>query len=321
MSTKTLETAKIVVANCMGTTKEEQLLIVTDAGKFELAHIFAQAGRELGIATTLVEGNIQNGGEPAPMVVAAMEKADVCLLITSGSFTHTQARANANKRGCRIASMPTITQEIVDATCGADYDEIEAMSTAIAALFTKASTLHLTTPLGSDLTLDISGRGGIPDTGKLTWAGAFGNLPAGESMVAPVENKGNGTLVVDGVIAGVGLIEKPITLQIQNGKIISVEGDEGKLTSYLQQFEPTVYNIAEFGIGTNKLTTIMNNPLCDEKVFSTIHVGLGNNLFMGGAQDCNMHMDMIVKHPTVYLDDVCIIKDGVHLYAGAPAAQ
>ncbi|MCG8482193.1 MAG: aminopeptidase, partial [Clostridia bacterium] len=70
----------------------------------------------------------------------------------------------------------------------------------------------------------------------------------------------------------------------------------------------------EFGIGTNKLAEIINNPLVDEKVFSTVHLGFGNNLFMGGNQNCNMHFDMIIKEPTVYLDDICIIKDGEHIY-------
>ena len=35
---------------------------------------------------------------------------------------------------------------------------------------------------------------------------------------------------------------------------------------------------------------------------------------MGGQQDCDMHYDMIIKAPTVYLDDTCIIKDGQHIY-------
>lgn len=311
---KTLAVAKKVISVCMGAKQTENLLILTDNGKFELAHVFADAGRELGIPTVLVEGTVQAGGEPSPMAAAALEKADICLMITSGSFTHTHARAAANKRGCRIASMPALTREIVDAALDADYAEIKLMSEKIADLFTRANTLRLTTPLGSDITLDISGRTGLPDTGILDWPGAFGNLPAGESMIAPVEGKGDGVVFVDGVIGGLGICEKPVCLHIKNGRIISFEGDDGKLKGFLTRFQNTIYSIAEFGVGTNRLISIMNNALCDEKVFSTVHLGFGNNLFMGGQQDCNMHFDMVIRKPTVYLDDTCIIRDGEHIY-------
>lgn len=311
---KTLEVAKTVLSVCMGAKVDEQILILTDDGKFDLAHLFSVAGRQLGLSVTLLEMNQQKGGEMPPLAVAALEKADVCLIITSSSFTHTKARANATSRGCRIASMPTITQEIVNTTCGADYSEITSMSEKIVSLFNKASKIHVTTPLGTDITLDINGRTGIADTGMLTKKSAFGNLPAGESMVAPVEDKGDGIIVVDGVIGHLGVLEKPITLKIENSKIVDIQGDDGKLREFLDNFNANVDKIAEFGVGTNKLTKLCGNPLCDEKVFSTIHFGFGNNLFMGGMQDCNMHFDMIINAPTVYLDDTCIIKDGEHIY-------
>jgi len=58
----------------------------------------------------------------------------------------------------------------------------------------------------------------------------------------------------------------------------------------------------------------MSNPLVDEKIFGTIHVACGNNLFMGGQQGGNMHYDMIVNAPTVFLDDECIIQEWKHIY-------
>lgn len=314
MASKTFEVAKTVLSDCMGAKKHEQILILTDGGKLELAHIFAMSGRELELPVTLVEITRQNGGELPPLACAALEKADVCLIITSSSFTHTKARAEATARGCRIASMPTITQEIVDSACGVDYAEIKEMSEKIVALLDKASTVRITSEKGTNLILNINGRFGIADTGILHHVGAFGNLPAGESMIAPVEDQGNGVLVVDGVAGPLGKVDAPITLHIENGQVVSSQGDDGKLSEFYSKFQANVDKIAEFGIGTNKNTKLLGNPLCDEKVFSTIHIGFGNNLFMGGKQDCNMHYDMIIESPSVYLDDVCIMRKGDHIY-------
>src|SRR5665647_3033316 len=113
---ETLNAAKTVIRDCMMVKDDEKLLILTDAGKRELAKVFADAGRELGLNTVLVEGPVQMGGEMPALCEAALNEADVALLITSGSFTHTKGRAAASERGCRIASMPTITEEIVNKT-------------------------------------------------------------------------------------------------------------------------------------------------------------------------------------------------------------
>jgi len=314
MSDKTIKVAQIVLSSCMGAKENENILILTDDGKFELAHTFAKAGRDLNLPTTLVEITRQNGGELPPLAAAALQKADVCLIITSGSFTHTKARAEASARGCRIASMPTITREIVDNYCGADYQEIKDTADKIVMLLNKASVIRVTSKKGTDVSLDISGRSGIADTGILDQPCAFGNLPAGESMIAPVEDKGDGILIVDGVAGPLGKVDSPITIHLKNGKIEAIYGDEDKLSEFFKKYQDNVDKIAEFGIGVNKLTKLLGNPLCDEKVFSTIHLGFGNNLFMGGKQDCNTHYDMIICSPSVYLDGVCIIDEGKHIY-------
>ena len=41
------------------------------------------------------------------------------------------------------------------------------------------------------------------DDGDLRERGAFGNLPCGEGFIPPIETEGEGTLVVDGTIAGI----------------------------------------------------------------------------------------------------------------------
>jgi leucyl aminopeptidase (aminopeptidase T) len=68
-------------------------------------------------------------------------------------------------------------------------------------MLTNASKVRVVTEKGTDITLDITGRAAHADTGLLTEKGALGNLPAGEAYLAPLEDKGTGTIVVDGCIA------------------------------------------------------------------------------------------------------------------------
>lgn len=311
---KMLNIAKTVISDCMGAKPDEEFLVITDSEKISIAHYFVEAARKLGVSSTLVEINLQNGGDLPSIAAAALENADCCIILTTNSFTHTKSRAAATERGCRIASIPGISEDIVRNTFGANYDEIEEISEKLAKMFTQAKTVRITSELGMDITFDVRNRKGLADTGKLMTPGAFGNLPAGEAMVAPVENYGTGKVVVDGVIAHVGVLEKPIILKLVDGQIVRIEGDEGKLSDFMSQFEENINKVAEIGIGTNRLAKICGNPLVDEKVYSTIHLGFGNNLFMGGNQGCNMHFDMIITKPTMYIDGTCIISEGKHIY-------
>ncbi len=311
----TYEAAKISIASCMGVKAGEKFLILTDIEQLELAKEFVKAGNDLGIETIMAVGPVHQGGEMPQLCKAALDEAQVCMMITTGSYTHTKGRAEATERGCRIASMPGITEDIVKMTLGADYDEVERIGNILAEKLTRAEKIHITTEAGTDLTLYCGGREGIADTGKLTESGAFGNLPAGEAMVAPIETKGNGVLVVDGVIADFKVMEEPLTLTFADGRIVKTEGADAEMfEEFVGQFEDTAKNVCEFGIGTNPACEIMGNGLVDEKVFGTIHIACGNNLFMGGQQDCDMHYDMIINAPTVWIDDECVMEKGKHVY-------
>ena len=311
----TYEAAKISIASCMGVKAGEKFLILTDIEQLDLAKEFVKAGNDLGIETIMAVGPVHQGGEMPQLCKAALDEAQVCMMITTGSYTHTKGRAEATERGCRIASMPGITEDIVKMTLGADYDEVERIGNILAEKLTRAEKIHIITEAGTDLTLYCGGREGIADTGKLTESGAFGNLPAGEAMVAPIETKGDGVLVVDGVIADFKVMEEPLTLTFADGRIVKTEGADAEMfEEFVGQFEDTAKNVCEFGIGTNPTCEIMGNGLVDEKVFGTIHIACGNNLFMGGQQDCDMHYDMIINAPTVWIDDECVMEKGKHVY-------
>ena len=69
-------------------------------------------------------------------------------------------------------------------------------------------------------------------------------------------------------------------------------------------------NVAELGIGTNYKAKIRGNILEDEKVLGTCHIAFGNNKHFGGKVDVPFHVDFVIQNPTIYSDDVLILKDG-----------
>ncbi|MFQ5800487.1 MAG: aminopeptidase, partial [Candidatus Hydrothermarchaeales archaeon] len=69
-------------------------------------------------------------------------------------------------------------------------------------------------------------------------------------------------------------------------------------------------NVAEIGIGVNPKARLTGNVLEDEKVLGTAHVAFGNNVNFGGKINAKVHIDGIIKEPTISVDGKGIAEKG-----------
>ncbi|MEW6622974.1 MAG: aminopeptidase [Bacillota bacterium] len=307
--------ANIIFQKCLGLSSKESCLILCDNGTTKLGRSLLKEAFLISSNSYLLEMKPReiNGEELPGLVAETMKYADVVVAPTSKSMTHTKARREACANGARIASMPGITEEILLRTFSVDFDAMYESTMKLTQILNNAKMIEMKCNKGSHLTLSIANRKAIADTGILTEPGMFGNLPAGESYIAPVEGTAQGQIVLDGMMAGVGLLEEPIIIEVVNGLACRIFG--GKKAKQLEQLleragEKGVRNIAEFGIGTNPSAKVTGKVLEDEKVSGTIHIALGNNISMGGNVDVPIHLDGVVMKPTVYIDGLQIIYDG-----------
>ncbi|MDI6894706.1 MAG: aminopeptidase [Bacillota bacterium] len=308
------EGARVAVSQCLRVGPGESVLVVTDPDCRKVAEALWAAASAAGAEPLLLvmRARQAHGEEPPPAVAEAMKVAGVCLAPTSRSLTHTVARRQATAAGCRIASMPGITPEMMARTLAVDYRGIAALTEKVAALLDGAAEARVRTPAGTDLTLDISGRRAMRDTGLYTRPGDFGNLPAGEAYIAPGEGSARGRLVVDGSMAGVGTLDQPLVIEVVDGQADSITGGvaAARLTDLLDRVGRDARNLAELGIGTNPAARVTGNVLEDEKVLGTVHLALGANASFGGKVQVGSHLDGVLLSPDVWVDGVQIMRSG-----------
>jgi leucyl aminopeptidase (aminopeptidase T) len=298
-----IETAKNVLSNNLRLSTNENVLIITDDFKHEIAEFFYKAGKQMNHETILVKmpTRTKSGEEPPIMIAELMKLSDVALCITEHSLTHTQARKNASDSGTRIATMPGITMDMLEhGAITADYNEVEELTEKYAALLDDGEDVKIEKE-GHKLTFSIKDRFGIRSTGIFKEIGSSGNVPSGEAYIAPIETSANGSILIDGAISNIGIIKKPVKLTIKSGQLIEATGEDGKrLLEILGEGSGRI--IAEFGIGTNKRARITGNVLEDAKVYGTIHIAFGSNKSFGGVTEAGVHIDCIVKDPNVWID-------------------
>ena len=306
--------ARTLLGKCMGAQRGESVLVVDDDRENPIAAALIAAATDLGLEAMrfTMAPRVRSGQEPPEALALAMRGADIVLMPTSHSLSHTKARHAACDAGARVASMPGITPDMFARTMGADYDVVAARSHRVADLLKGGTTVHITTALGTDFTFSIAGRDATPDTGLYHSPGDFGNLPAGEAYLAPVEGTAEGTLVVDASMAGLGVLSSPLTYTFRAGRVADVvgEGAETLKANWAAAGDGADW-VAELGVGTNDAAQIIGKVLEDEKVYGTVHIAMGNNAHFGGVNNVQYHADGVITKPTLTVDGKPIIEDGV----------
>lgn len=237
------------------------------------------------------------------------------IALSNYSTSHTKFRELLTVyAGTRYASMPLFEESMLSGAMSVDWNVLKERTEKAASLLNGGDKVYVSSPNGTSITFSIKGRKADADTGILTGVGAFGNLPAGEAYLAPLEGTAQGTLVLDW--APTRKLKNPITLKVQDGKVVKVSGDEEFADDLRVKIEknPIFGNIAELGIGTNDKATRPDNILETEKILGTIHIALGDNSGFGGKVSVPFHQDFIFFKPTVEVEKggerIRILKDG-----------
>jgi leucyl aminopeptidase (aminopeptidase T) len=302
-----------VVHECLRVREGEQVLVVANPATLGLGErLRGEAGRAGADAVlALMAERASHAGEPPAPIAAAMKAADVVLAPTVQSLSHTAARRAASEAGARIATLPGVTESMLARVMSADMEELRRRGRAVADALDAGSEVRISCARGSDLRLGIEGRSAIPDAGELGEGAAFGNLPCGEGFIAPVEGTCEGTLIIDGTIAGVGIPDEPVRLEVREGHLAAADRREGeRLLELLREHGEEATTVAELGIGTNEKAELTGNVLEDEKLLGTAHVAFGASAAIGGRIQVPVHLDCVILRPTVSVDGEEIVRDG-----------
>jgi leucyl aminopeptidase (aminopeptidase T) len=304
---------RTVLRDCLRVEPGEEVLVICNPVTEDIGALMRiEAEGDGAFATLAVISELDsNGAEPPTPVAAAMLAAQVVLAPTIQSLSHTYARRAANQAGVRVATLPGVTEDMLARLMNADMATLRRRGNAIATALREGKEARITCGHGSDLRLGLEDRVPIADAGVLNAPGAFGNLPCGEAFVSPAEGTAEGKLVVDGSIAGVGMVDTPVELTVEEGHLTEATGPEGTaLLELLTKHGEDGTNVAELGIGTNEEATLTGNILEDEKILGTAHVAFGASAAIGGSVQVPVHLDCVILEPTVEVDGEEIVRSG-----------
>jgi aminopeptidase len=142
---------------------------------------------------------------------------------------------------------------------------------------------------GTDLVLDVSGRGWVNSDGRR-------NMPSGEVFTGPHERSANGTVRFSIPTGPPGVTVAGVALEFRDGEVVCATAQQGE--DYLRAALATDAGsrfLGELGIGTNAgIDRATGHILLDEKMAGTVHLALGRSYpETGGTNVSALHWDLV----------------------------
>ncbi len=311
--------ARIIVEEWIQASREEVLYFITDENHKEEAEAFRIAAETSGAIpkiTFLPKDHIQQG-DILEEVQHIMSYSDVVIGATDYSFITTNAVDFALQRGARFLSMPLHTND-GSSIFASDFIRMNPRRAAqIAKPMLKAlrstDTIHVTTPNGTDIRFNKKDRKtglfhGVTSRRRSIGSSSF------EVYVPIIEDSAEGTVILDGSMGYIGLVEAPLELRFERGRLAFIEptADGERLKNYILSFrDEALFSASEFGIGLNEISRCRGiSYIEDESTFGTFHIGFGRNLALGGTLDAAGHFDIVIHNPTIFTDSQTVMVDG-----------
>ncbi|MGL4524041.1 MAG: aminopeptidase [Spirochaetia bacterium] len=341
-----LSTSQIILRDVLAVRPGETALIITnlDGDVYEIALALYRALLEAKVMTSLIiqpEKTSMDFCEDA-VAMAIRSNPDILISLSTNKMgkdlqalkspyivnkksidSHFQYLLATKKS--RGFWSPGITCQMFTQAVPIDYVKMSTLCDEIKTQLDHAIFMHIQTPAGTDLYVDISERTAFVDDGNFSRPGEAGNLPAGEAFISPTLYKAYGKIVFDGSLA---LKDKtlipttPVTLEVKDGLVSHIQGGneaqaliktiehgeklaiqlekEGKL----KPGDGTLYaknarHLGEIGIGVNPAAKVIGNMLIDEKALNTCHIAIGSNYDDDGPS--LIHQDCVCLNPTITL--------------------
>jgi hypothetical protein len=121
-----LAAAAEAAVGCLGVSAKDDVVLVCNEPQRAIEEAIGAVAGRAAMSVRIVEYPIgrRHGEEPPPEVANAMAQASVIFAPTVFSLSHSKARLDATRRGARIATMPTITEERFARGLAVDYRQL-----------------------------------------------------------------------------------------------------------------------------------------------------------------------------------------------------
>ncbi|MGI4823000.1 MAG: aminopeptidase [Janthinobacterium lividum] len=211
-------------------------------------------------------------------------------------------------------------EQMIWSGIGADYITIAGQASQLKQLLATGKKMHITSPDGTDLTLELGGRPVFADDGELSAAdqqekliyNRTASLPGGRIYGTCQETTAMGHLGCPNMIgASDGQPLNGFKADLKNGELVNMRADTGveSLQKMMAPYGPAALQVDRFSIGLNPVMKTQKD-LHPTTAAGMVLVGTGNNALYGGQNQMPGSANFLITNATVDIDGRVIVRSG-----------
>ncbi len=193
------------------------------------------------------------------------------------------------------------------------------------ALVEAATAFHITSPAGTNIVVNVTGRKAHGLWGVVDEPGTWDHWPMGLVVTGANRAGTNGTIVIevgDILLAMQHYVSTPITVTVEEGIVTHIEGglDAHLLRQWFEKWrDPRAYYISHVGWGCehradwNRLARKLPGGIGDaESFYGVLQIAFGRDTspLLDGTNDVAAHMDFDCLKTSIALDGQPITQEG-----------
>jgi 2,5-dihydroxypyridine 5,6-dioxygenase len=255
-------------------------------------------------------------------VVGALSAAGFVVDCTLEGLMHARETPDILKAGARIQVISNEHPEALERL--APDDRLAAQVRQAARMLRGAQTMRVTSPAGTDLSIDMRGASTVGVWGWTDKPGTLAHWPGGIVVSFPARGTVNGTLVLDRGDVNLTFkryLEAPVRLTLTDDYVTKLEGDgvdAALMRASLEAWhDRNAYAVSHVGFGMNPRARYEALAMYDKRDTNgtELRAVAGNFLFSTGANEfagrfTSGHFDIPVMGTTITIDGTAAVQDG-----------
>ena len=306
---------KKLLTTCIRPKQDDRIFIISieKYSKFAFSLHEILLAKNFNPAIFIVPSDKKGFSISTKLIKPIIGKSDIIISLADNYCSFTDFSENSSLSEKRFINLHEISEKSLQRIFSIERNIVAGKSRKVADILSIGKTVKIYSGNGTELHLSIIKSKGLAVTGDASNPGQSTSVPYGFCRINAVSKSASGKLYITGSFTGIGMITDNVKLNITEGKIKRIFGNEGaeKIRNLVKYNSTPLRDVLCVGVGTHPNAKFTGMAFEDKCVEGVVHITIGHKKSKSYSIIKPHKFDIVIRNATLKVDSMTLVKDGV----------